>query len=227
MGKYVYPIKLKKDRQVFLEELKKPKCDSITRNCRNCNLENKKCEKLRKDAERNYYLGKIGFIVAIRSCDLRMLRVKDIIDNVICETDIDGNNQYIIKVIEKKTSKEREIYFDVATYKEIKAYCENKDSHSYLFPSRNKDKYGNEKPLSETQISRIVKEAAIAVGIKYNISSHSLRKTGAYIMYEIFKDIDLVSDWLGHSNSMVTRRYIGIDREAKYNASKRMCANIT
>lgn len=199
MGKYVNPIKLKVDRQRLLSALK-------------------------EQSERNYMLGLLGMTFGLRVCDLITLTVNDVIDNIELTTDLSNTKQYIIRIIEQKTKKEREIYINETIYKQIQEYCKDKPKYAYLFESRN-SKNGM-KPICEAQASRIIRSAAKKIGIRYNISSHSLRKTYAFAIYTDTKDINLVADLLNHSNTMVTRKYIGIDKEAKLNASRLMCSNI-
>lgn len=199
MGKYVNPIKLKVDRQRLLSFLK-------------------------EQSQRNYMLGLLGMTFGLRICDLINLTVKNVTEDVEIITDLSNSRQYVIKVVEKKTNKEKEIYINEYIYKQIREFCKNKSSYRYLFESRN-SKDGS-KAIGETQASRIIKNAAKKIGLKYDVSSHSLRKTYAFTIYADTKDINLVADLLNHSNTMVTRKYIGIDKEAKLNASKIMCNNI-
>ena len=196
MGKYVNPIRSKQERQMLLDAL-------------------------REQSERNYCLGLTGMITGLRISDLTLLTVRHIRS---CKKEKDRNNYtfYILNVTEKKTNKEREIYISKPRYEELYEYCKNKPAYEYLFKSRN----GRNKKLSERQASRIIKEAAERIGIEYDVSSHSLRKSYAYDIYTNTKDINLVADILQHTNTTVTRRYIGIDKEARYKASIHTCNSI-
>lgn len=196
MGKYVNPIKNKRERQMLIDALK-------------------------EQSERNRMLGILGLTTGLRLCDLTRLIVKDIRDAEKVR-DMDNCIYYVIKVVEKKTQKDRELYLTQTIYDEVYEYCRNKPRYEFLFKSRN----GRNKKLSERQASRIIKETADLIGLDYAVSGHSLRKSYAFTIYEDTKDINLVADMLNHSNTMVTRRYIGIDKEAKYKASKNMCKNI-
>ena len=55
--------------------------------------------------------------------------------------------------------------------------------------------------------------ACLQLGLKYNIGTHSLRKTFGYHHYKQFKDIVILQKIFNHSSSDITLRYIGIDQD--------------
>jgi len=85
------------------------------------------------------------------------------------------------------------------------------DMDDYIFTSRKGDHIG------EDAIGEILKKAAKEVGIKYNINTHSLRKTFCRLRYDhaIDKSAVLVELMvlLGHSSVLSTKHYICISEE--------------
>ncbi len=69
--------------------------------------------------------------------------------------------------------------------------------------------------ISVTQAYRILKSAAVNVGIE-NFGTHSLRKTWGYWTYKASRyNIGLIMDTFNHSSQKIKLRYIGIDQESK------------
>lgn len=62
-------------------------------------------------------------------------------------------------------------------------------------------------PLDETQVHRIVKQAAQRAGINGNVSAHWLRHSHASHALDRGANIALVRDTLGHSSLAITSRY--------------------
>ena len=58
-----------------------------------------------------------------------------------------------------------------------------------------------------------MKKAAKAVGVPYNVGTHSLRKTFGYRYYKTTGDLDTLQRIFNHSSSLITMRYIGLDAE--------------
>ncbi|MGL5191602.1 MAG: tyrosine-type recombinase/integrase [Cetobacterium sp.] len=170
--------------------------------------------------ERNYMLFIIGITTGYRVGDLLELTVKDIKKSL---------NSGYFKVLEGKKEKQwnikkehiktRDIKIQPALRKELLKYIEGKKDYEVMFPSNK----GRNEPIQVKQATRILKDAAEEFGLE-SITSHSLRKTYSYIIYnENDKDITVVQELLGHSSPEITKRYIGIDREEKDKQSK--CLN--
>ena len=75
----------------------------------------------------------------------------------------------------------------------------------YLFLSR----FG--KPLSRVSIFNLVKEQAMAAGIRKEISPHSLRHSFATHLIENGADLRIVQEMLGHESILTTEIYTHID----------------
>ena len=118
---------------------------------------------------------------------------------------------------EQKTGKQRELVFNEDCSKSVGFYLKNTgvipSQDDYIFPSRK----GNSHMTCDS-FRMILKEAAEACGIKYNVGTHSLRKTFGYRYYKNTGDLETLQKIFGHSSSRITLRYIGIDHEVIKNA---------
>lgn len=152
-----------------------------------------------------------GCNLGLRVSDLLRLRWCDLLDSDI------------LQVIEKKTSKKRSIKINSLLLEQTRlAYDELSIDNParYIFVAWNT--YGGEHPFSRVRVHQILKQ----IQKDYHIasakvfSSHSLRKTfgrrvwltesrkgrGEQALY-------LLSEAFGHSNPMITKRYLGIRQQ--------------
>lgn len=148
---------------------------------------------------RDCMLAKIGFSTALRVSDLLTLQVSDVKD------------RNFIEVKEKKTEKIKKHRLNDKVKNEIEKYVDGMDDQEYLFKSRE----GNNKPITRQQAHAIMKKAGDNCGLskKYNIGTHTLRKTYARLVYDETKDIVLVQMMLNHSSPAITIKYLGIGQE--------------
>lgn len=168
--------------------------------------------------ERDYVLFVLGIATGYRAGDLVILKVRDIKKalydgyfEILEGKKINSNN------IRKENIKPRIVKIITNLDKILRKYIKNKKDYEYLFTSRK----GPNKSITVSHVSRILKEAGEAFGLR-NITAHSMRKTFAYSIYvESNFDITLVKEMLGHSSIEETKRYIGLDRETydKYSDS--------
>jgi len=151
----------------------------------------------------------IGVNVGLRISDLSKIRFEDI------------NNEYVVKLKEKKTKKMREIKLNTVCQKsieELKNYYETlgySREKGFLFKSLNR-KYVKElfdKPVSTVSISKYLNQAKTDLNIAYPIGTHSLRKTWGHTVYRGTLDIALVMSIFNHSSAEQTLKYIGIEQE--------------
>lgn len=73
-------------------------------------------------------------------------------------------------------------------------------------------------PIGRKTVHKFIKDAGKDVGIKENISTHSMRKSAAYNIYinNIKKNpaiIEILQKMLNHSSSSTTLRYLGITQD--------------
>lgn len=148
-------------------------------------------EYLRDTSERNLVMFEIGLKTLLRISDILELRVKDVYKKVTIRKKL------------KKTGKYIEIPIRKDLKKILDRYCEGKPKLEYLIKSQK----GYNRPISETQAYRVIKEMAKEVQIE-KVGTHSLRKTGAYHMYKETKDVDFVRRMLGHRSNAEVFAYI-------------------
>lgn len=147
---------------------------------------------------------KFGINTGLRISDIIPLKVNAIF-----------NEQWQFKeylvIHEKKTGKEKKIKLNDTLRKCLNSYTKTQylGFEDYLFPSQ---KGGH---LGRIQIYRVLKEAAIVIGVE-NFGTHSLRKTWGYWTYKVSKyNIGLIMDTFNHSSATITLRYIGINQDQK------------
>lgn len=119
------------------------------------------------------------------------------------------------KLVEKKTSKFKHLYFNTASIKaieRIKKYYKSKNIENYDKGYIFKSFRDLEKPFPYQTFSYYIQKVREKLNIKYPFHSHSFRKTWARSVYENSKkNIGLVMILLNHSVEAVTLRYIGIE----------------
>lgn len=146
--------------------------------------------------EKYYVLAFAGFYSGLRISDLLDLKVSTVKDST----------HFIVK--EKKTKKTRRIKISPNLRLVLNKYIEGKDDDEFLFRQRDANR-----PMSRQYARKIFSDAAKRVGIKDRISTHSLRKSFGYHMYQQKKDIALLQKIFGHSAPSVTLRYIGYEAD--------------
>ena len=151
---------------------------------------------------RDYCLFVVGLNLALRISDLLSICWEDVID--------EKRKFKSIKIIEGKTKKRRTLILNKECQKVLKEYIRELDQEGKalkgpLFKSR---KGG--RAITRQRASGILKEAALAVGITEEISTHSLRKTWGYHAWKAGFNPAIIMETLNHSNLAVTKRYLGI-----------------
>lgn len=81
----------------------------------------------------------------------------------------------------------------------------------YLFKSRK----GSNQPISRQRAYMIIKEAVNDLGMDYNISCHSLRKTFGYQAWKNGVQPALLMSIYNHSSYEITKRYLCIDQDER------------
>lgn len=150
----------------------------------------------------------IGTNIALRYSDLSKLKFEDI------------DNGYNIVIKEKKTDKIRKIKLNKKCVEELsmlKKYYQNKgiEAKGYIFKSFYNAylKRKIDKPLTIQSVNRKFKKIQRELGIKYNLGTHSLRKTWGYYYYKKTKDVGTIMQILNHSSEKTTLKYIGITQK--------------
>jgi integrase len=160
---------------------------------------------------RNYTIVVVGVNVLLRAGDLLDLKWQDVLDE-------DMTFKRKIWITEEKSNKQRKISFNNDSIEALTLY---KDSlnvfniNDYIFTSRKVNKNG-EKKLDVKALHKIIKDTCKELDIMGNFGTHTLRKTGAYHIYNdnIATNptvITRLQEILNHSSQAATLRYIGIE----------------
>jgi len=122
---------------------------------------------------RNYVLAVLGVYTALRISDILNLSCNDVYNFK------KGTVNESITIVEKKSKKSKTIALNKKAIAALKAYFPKAEQGKPLIinPRTNK-------PLSRIQAYRIIRAAAEAVGIDFNVSCHSLRKTFGYCAWK-------------------------------------------
>lgn len=158
-----------------------------------------------KYGRRNYTIFQLGKTTLLRVSDVLALRYDDVYD-------MDGNVKDDAYIHDKKTGKNNLVYLkpielDLIKYKQWydKEYADL--NSEYLFPKpTNSDQH-----YTEHQFYKVMAKVGDLLNIDY-LGTHTMRKTGAYIVYtQSNYDIGLVMTLLNHSSQDMTLRYLGLD----------------
>lgn len=156
---------------------------------------------LAEKSERNALLFLYGIYTGLRISDIRTKRVRD----------VRGKDR--IKVIEKKTGKERSFRINSTLKRAIDKYIRDRKDYEYLFASRQ----GKNHPISRQQAYNILRDAGKKFGLDL-IGTHTMRKTFGYHLYQQTQDINLVQTILNHDTPEYTKLYIGLTQDTIDNA---------
>lgn len=168
-----------------------------------------------KYGRRNYTIFQVGKATLLRVSDVISLKKSDVFDD----------HDQIMKnahIVDKKTKKQNTLYLrpvksDLLVYQnwlmkyqmhhpELKVY----DS-PWLFPSFSDPK----NHISGHTYYEIMAKTGDLLGLNY-LGTHTMRKTGAYRVYEQSNhNIGLVMKLLNHSSEAVTLNYLGLDQETR------------
>lgn len=168
-----------------------------------------------KYGRRNYTIFQVGKATLLRVSDVISLKKSDVYN----EKGEVMKNAYII---DRKTKKPNTLYLrpvenDLLVYQNwlMKYQMQNPDSKVYgsewLFPSFSNP--GNH--ISGHTYYEIMEKTGDLLGLNY-LGTHTMRKTGAYRVYEQSNhNIGLVMKLLNHSSEAVTLNYLGLDQESR------------
>lgn len=165
-------------------------------------IQNEFAEYFERTSKRNYVLYMCGIYLGLRISDLLRLRVHD----------VRGTH---VEIKEQKTSNNRKIFINHKLRKALDDYIEGKPGNQLLFISQRKTKTGKDKALTRYGATKVLKKAAKEIGYMEPIATHSLRKTFAYNLYELYGDVPDLQEILGHKNEKETRRYLGLKQESQ------------
>ncbi|MBA1393525.1 site-specific integrase [Lactobacillus sp. XV13L] len=193
-----------------MKQIVKPIKDSnVLEQVKNCLLE-------RFDTgRRNYTIFQVGKATLLRVSDVLRLKKSDVYDR-------HGRVKRNAYTIDKKTKKhnvlylrpiERDLedYYDWLEQYELKHPGQAVFQSEWLFPSMSRPG----KHIDERRYYMIMHRVGEILNINY-LGTHTMRKTGAYRVYEqSHHNIALVMKLLNHSSEKMTLEYLGLDQEAR------------
>ncbi len=145
--------------------------------------------------KRDYVIWVLGLNSGLRVSDIVRLNVSDVVDKTH------------IKIIEKKTGKEKTFYINDKLKRVLKDYTKGRSLEEPLFLGK------QGKRLDRSQVYRFIKRACRENGIKVHTSTHTLRRSFAYHHYQQFKDPIVLQKIFNHSSQRITLMYIGIEQD--------------
>lgn len=168
-----------------------------------------------KYGQRNYCIFQVGKATMLRVSDVISLKKSDVFDQ-------DGQIMKNAYIVDQKTKKQNTLYLrpvekDLLVYQNwlmryqmlhpaMKVY----DS-PWLFPSF----ADPEKHIAGHTYYEVMQKVGDLLGLNY-LGTHTMRKTGAYRVYEqSHHNIGLVMKLLNHSSEAVTLAYLGLDQESR------------
>ena len=63
--------------------------------------------------------------------------------------------------------------------------------------------------ISHDKTNKYIKEVAFLAGVEKNITAHMARHTCAVMLLNNWVSMEIVSQWLGHSSTMITEQVYG------------------
>lgn len=140
---------------------------------------------------RTYLIVSMLLATGLRRKELTLVKLRNI--------SFDDNS---IIIEDSKTKVIRTIFFPVELNNTIKLYLKTCSPKTYLFEKETKGI-----PIEPRTISRVLEKIKVCLNLD-KLSAHQFRHTFGTIIYESSKDIELTRQLLGHSNYMMTKRYV-------------------
>jgi len=126
------------------------------------------------------------------------LRVGELVRIKMLDIDLD---RMMLRVFQGKGKKDRMVMLPKKLTNVLENQNKLKNSSDYLFTN------GRGGRLTEASIQKIVRSSALSVGIKKNISPHTLRHSFATHLLESGTDIRYIQSLLGHARLETTQIY--------------------
>ena len=143
------------------------------------------------------------------------LRVTDLLAVKYSDLDL-GKKE--LRVVESKTGSVRDILLTPKVLEIIKRRREANPEDIYLFQAKSNNLKGEVKPMHRGTLSKVLCDVShtlsnlpLAEG-KRRINTHSMRKTKGMSLFRAKVPLEEIARSLGHRDSRVTARYLGIDR---------------
>ena len=141
---------------------------------------------------------RIGINLSLRISDLLSIKYDDL--------DLDNR---ILKLKEQKTGKSKEIRLNNTVIDIVEKRRNAMPDDIYLFQVHSNR--SSNKPVSRQMVARKFKEVGETMNM--SISTHSMRKTRGFAMWNDGVPVEMISKVLNHSTPAVTMAYIGITKQ--------------
>lgn len=191
----VYPIKNKEDVKAIEQYFYNKKIKAPTK-------------EQRRIAARNQTIWVVGINLGLRASDIVSLKWGDLLYGD--GTFVDG-----VRRTEKKTTKFKTFWLNQYVKDAISNYIN--EFNPLIEPDLHVFRSREGGALEVNSVRKIIKEAGEACGIKYNLGSHTMRKTFGYHFYVAHKDdmdaLIHLQRLFNHASPRVTLNYIGIEDE--------------
>ncbi len=145
--------------------------------------------------KRDYVIWVLGMNSGLRVSDIVRLNVSDVVDKTH------------IKIIEKKTGKEKTFYINDKLKRVLKDFTKGRNLEEPLFLGK------QGKRLDRSQVYRFIVKACRENGIRVHVSTHTLRRSFGYFHYQQFKDPIVLQKIFNHSSQRITLMYIGVEQD--------------
>ena len=167
---------------------------------------------------RDYTIFIVGINTGLRCGDLLSLSWEKVLNN------ISGNINDSVTIFEEKTNKKRNIEFNdlvltlLTDYYLHEYYRLGTAPTGYLFKSKRANSEGIN-CVGVDHVRKMLKEAALACDITFNVGTHSMRKTWGYHFFQTLTQngnvdaIYMLQEFFNHSSVKVTKAYIGLQKE--------------
>jgi integrase len=191
----VYPLKEKTD----IDNMKKYFSEKVTDAVK---------PDAKKEACRNLLLWIFSINVGLRMSDILKLTWGDIFHS-------DGSFKDAVRIKEKKTKKGKDFYLNTSCKNAINEFINN--VNPLLNPELHIFKSREGGALEVQTVNRIIKMAGKSCGIKFNLGTHSCRKTWAYQQIMAHQGdayfMAHLMHLLNHSSQAATLKYVGLEAD--------------
>ncbi|WP_261991022.1 tyrosine-type recombinase/integrase [Paenibacillus polymyxa] len=113
----------------------------------------------------------------------------------------------VLKVRQGKGRKDRQTLLSEAAFAVVEQYIEVEQPADWLFPGQREGRH-----LTERSAQKVFEKALAEVGIRKQVSIHSLRHSFATHLLENGIDLRYIQELLGHQSVRTTERYTHVSR---------------
>ncbi len=148
-------------------------------------------------------LFRLGICTMFRASDLVRVYVDEVLDHK-------GEIMDRFWIVTKKTGEKVEVTISQETQHALKLWLNERPPFSgeWLFPGGTQEGH-----ISEKHYRELSKGWFAAAGLDTRFfATHSIRRTKASIMYAQTQNLKAVSELLGHTDTKMTERYLGVTR---------------